>query len=74
MDTWAWSNSKPCHNKNAVTQSRQPVPINLKIEGHNISPSSSIKYLGVILSSKLTWSEHVTTICKAAKTQIGLIH
>ena len=57
-----------------VTRSRQPIPTNLKIEGHIIPPSTSVKYLGVTLSSKLTWSEHVTTICKAAKKQIGLIH
>ena len=75
MDTWAWVNPKPCKNQTAtVTQSRKPVPTNLNIGGHNISPSPSVKYLGVTLSSKLTWSEHVTTICKAAKRQIGLIH
>ena len=57
-----------------VTRSRKPVPTNLNIGGHNISPSPSVKYLGVTLPSKLTWSEHVTTICKAAKRQIGLNH
>ncbi len=57
-----------------VTRSRKPVPTNLNIGGHNISPSPSVKYLGITLSSQLTWSEHVTTICKAAKRQIGLIH
>ena len=39
-----------------------------------ISPPVHLLYLGVILSSKLIWSEHVTTICKAAKRQIGFIH
>ena len=57
-----------------ITRSRQPVPTSLNIEGHTISHSPSVKYLGVTLSSKLTWSEHVTTISKAAKRQIGLIH
>ena len=33
-----------------------------------------MKYLGVILSSNLTWSDHINTTCKAAKRQIGLVY
>ena len=67
----------PNHTKTkllTVTRSRQPIPTHLKVEGHDIFPSPSIKYLGVILSPKLTWSEHINFTCKSAKRHIGLIH
>ena len=68
---------RPNHSKTqllTITRSRQPVPIHLKVEGHQIPPSQAVKYLGVTLSSRLTWSDHINSTCKAAKRQIGLIH
>ena len=67
----------PNHSKTKllnITGSRQPVSIHLKIEGHQILPSPTVRYLGVTLSSNLTWSDHINSTCKAAKQQIGLIH
>ena len=67
----------PNHTKTkllTISRSRRPISTNLKIEGHIIPPSPSVKYLGVTLSSNLTWSEHITNISKAAKKQIGLVH
>ena len=33
-----------------------------------------MKYLGVTISSNLTWSEHIKSTCKKAKQQLGFIH
>ena len=57
-----------------ITRSRQPMPVHLEVAGHQILPSPTVKYLGVILSSNLTWSDHINTTCKAAKRQIGLVY
>ena len=35
---------------------------------------NSYKYLGVWLNSSLTWSMHVTSICKKARQQIGILY
>ena len=57
-----------------VTRSRHSISTNLKIERVNIPPSPCMKYLGVTLSAKFMWSDHVSAICKSSKRQIGLIH
>ena len=63
----------PNHSKTkllCLSRSRGVAPINLNIAGHHIPPSPSVKYLGVTLSSNLTWSEHVKSLCKTAKRQL----
>ena len=67
----------PNHSKTkllSISRSRNAPPINLIIAGHIISPSPTVKYLGITLSSSLTWSDHVKSICKIAKRQLGIIH
>ena len=53
-----------------VTRSRHPISTDLNIDRVDIPPSSCVKYLGVTLSAKFTWSDHVSTICKSSKRQI----
>ena len=57
-----------------ITRSKSVLPINISIYGNAISHCKSVKYLGVIISSNLTWSEHITSICKKTKQHLGLIH
>ena len=57
-----------------VTRFRHPISTNLKIDGVDIPPSPCMKCLGVTLSAKFMWSDHVNAICKSSKRQIGLIH
>ena len=52
---------------------RQPA-INLIVDGHPIVPSKSVKYLGVLISSNLTWSDHIRSVCKSAKRQLCMMH
>ena len=57
-----------------LTCSRNALPIHISIGGHSVTPSSSVKYLGVIISSDLSWSEHVSSVCKKAWRHLGYIN
>ena len=67
----------PNHTKTQVlpiTRSRNALLIDISINGHRIVPVSSVKYLGVSISSDLSWSGHIGKLCKKAKQHLGLIH
>ena len=34
----------------------------------------SYKYLGVVINSNLTWSDHISRLCSKAKQQLGLLY
>ena len=54
-----------------ITLSRSPLPTYLTVDG---TPLQSIKYLGVYISSNLTWGQHISNTCKKAKKHLGLLH
>ncbi len=67
----------PNHSKTQllpITRCRRLPAINLTVNGHPIAPSKSVKYLGVSISSNLTWSDHIRSVCKSAKRQLGMMH
>ena len=49
-------------------------PPSLTLHGSVLQRVYSYKYLGVNISSSLSWKEHVSVICKKTKRQIGLLH
>ena len=49
-------------------------PLTLMINGHILSPCTSVKYLSVTLSNNLTWGAHIDNVCNSTKRQIGCIH
>ena len=46
----------------------------IHLNGHPLSPCLSVKYLGVTLTSNLSWSQHIDTISKATKRLLGRVH
>ena len=47
-----------------ITRSAKPVPLELYIGGTSIPKVTHVKYLGVIVSSNLNWSEHILNTAK----------
>ena len=46
----------------------------LLLEGHPLDQVNTFKYLGVLLSYDLSWSEHVQFICSKARKLLGLLY
>ena len=47
--------------------------INLKIDNKNIQQVNSVKYLGVLFDSNLTWKPHISELCKKISKTIGIL-
>ena len=46
----------------------------LYVEGPLLPFVSSVKYLGVLISSNLSWSQHVSGICSKVRRLIGILY
>ena len=45
----------------------------LYIDGSIIPEASEMKYLGVLLNSNITWSNHITLACSKGNKQLGML-
>lgn len=58
-----------------VTRKREPTtPPTIKVNDLPLERVYSYKYLGILITSDLSWSAHVATICSKARQQIGLLY
>ena len=59
-----------------IASTKQNLHPNLQLHMSNqlIDRVTSITFLGIHISSKLSWNIHIDTICKKARKIIGLIH
>ena len=76
---WSEFNHMSLHPKKtksmliATRQKRQNLPSNpqtLQINGNNIEEVNSHKVLGVVIDNNLSWSEHVSKICKSISKKV----
>ena len=49
-----------------VNRSRTVPAVHISIDDYPLSPSKTVRYLGATLSSDLSWSEHIHSVCKTA--------
>ena len=74
---WSQANRMPFNTSKTnvlhITRSRNKQLFSYSMFGCDISPVSSIKYLGVTLNSKLTFDNHVNTVVTKAKRMLGFI-
>ena len=58
-----------------VTRKKKPShPPPLRLQSSSLERVESIKYLGPLLSSDLSWTQHFDAICAKAKKLIGLCY
>ena len=58
------------------SKKRQPTfpPLSLNIDGCELAVVKQTKYLGVLLSSEMYWTPHVTSICVKARYLVGQLY
>ena len=57
-----------------ISRKRKPPCPSISVNGSVIEQVSSFKYLGVTISSDLSWSPHVANICCNAKKLLGFLY
>ena len=56
-----------------IHRKRSPILFNYKLKGHTLLAESSTRYLGVDLSSNLTWNTHVDRTVKKGNSTLGFL-
>ena len=57
-----------------ITRSRTHQCPQLYLAGQPLECVQSYKYLGVIITSNLSWSEHIQSICNKSRKLVGLLY
>ena len=66
----------PKYKYTIVSKRRQPhlPPVGLRLHNSVLEQVESYRYLGVLLSSKLTWNDHIDQICSKARKLVGMLY
>ena len=56
-----------------ITGKRNPLKTKYQLHGHNLNVTKSGKYLGVTLTEKLNWNEHVDITAKKANNSLAFL-
>ena len=49
-------------------------PVSLHVDGHELGVVKQTKYLGILLTSEMSWTPHISAICAKAKELVGLLY
>jgi len=56
-----------------LTKKRRPIQTTYRLHGHNLALAPSGRYLGVTLSSSLSWNDHVNATTKKANSSLAFL-
>jgi hypothetical protein len=56
----------------SVTRSKTPFKYNYILKGHTLESADTAKYLGITISSNMTWNAHINNITSKAQKLLGL--
>jgi hypothetical protein len=80
IETWSLNNSLQFNTSKCkyIIVSRRKTPVTpttpLLLNGTPIEKVESFKHLGLLISSDLSWSNHMNSICSKAKRILGLLY
>ena len=60
-------------NSMSVTRSKTPFKYNYILKGHTFESVDTAKYLGITISSNMTWNAHINNITSKAQKLLGFL-
>ena len=57
-----------------TTRKKQSISGDLKVDNQPLQHVDAYRYLGLLISHDLSWSEHIRTICNKAKKLLGMLY
>ena len=57
----------------SVTRSQDPKPYNYTLRGHTLQHETSAKYLGITITDKLQWDQHIDNVTNKANRTLGFV-
>ena len=60
-------------NSMSVTRSHAPFKYNCILKGHTLESVDTSKYLGITISSNMTWNAHINNITSKAQKLLGFL-
>ena len=57
-----------------ITRKKQSISGDLKLDDQPLQRVDVYKYLGLLISHDLSWSEYIHTICNKTKKLLGMLH
>ncbi len=70
-----WQMSLQPHKCEAlcITNKRLPIHFTYQCSNYSLKWSESVRYLGVVINSRLTWSDHCKSVCSRATGVLNLL-
>ena len=57
-----------------ISRLRSTIPLQVEVNGHQIEEVITFKYLGVWISSDLSWTKHIEITCSKARRVLGYMY